>query len=78
MDNEQADIEFHNVRMTVTEVADGRIIRNPHQNIKAIVNLQMDIQQAILLRDNLDKQIVRYQEGMGPLTATLKGEFTSG
>jgi hypothetical protein len=71
-----AQPDFHHVTLSVTKVSRMVMVRNEHQNIKAIVDAKLSFTDSVKLLKVLAEQVAAYQEGMGPITFSLEGDFT--
>jgi hypothetical protein len=81
MSDEQLDptvpIDFHHVSLVVSKVSRMYAGRNPHQNIKAIADVKIDHKKALELLGILAAQLATHEDGKGPITFSLEGEFAS-
>lgn len=68
--------EFHHVNLTVSKVSEMEMFRNVSQNIKTVVNIKISREYAESLMQLLKQKLDTYQDGMGPITFSLEGEFT--
>lgn len=69
-------LDWHNVNLKVSAVRAGAVMRSPHQNIKAVINGRLSVEQAREFVELLQTQLHEYEDGKGPITFTLEGEFT--
>lgn len=67
---------FHHVNISVSKVSEMEMFRDEHQNIRAMANVKMSREDAEKLMNLLKSHLVGYQDGMGPITFALEGEFT--
>lgn len=72
----QSPAEFHQVSLNVSKVSRMLVVRNEHQNIRAVVNVKMDFEKSLKLLSILAGQVAAYEEGKGPITFALEGDFT--
>lgn len=68
--------EFHHVNLTVSKVSEMEMFRNHNQNIRTVVNIKINREYAESLMQLLKQRLDTYQDGMGPITFSLEGEFT--
>jgi hypothetical protein len=75
-DPNKSPVDFHHVSLQVSKVSKMLMVRNEHQEIKAVVNVKMDFDKSVKLLAILSAQISAYEEGKGLITFSLEGDFT--
>ena len=71
-----ADPNFHHVNLVVSKISTMPTIRNPQQNLPAVVHVRLTPEQAQELLEVLRERLASYQPGADLITFSLEGEFT--